>query len=42
MALKLLLQLAQEHGVQQIQIFGDSFLVIKWIRNEAQIINFIL
>jgi ribonuclease HI len=24
MALKLILQLAQEHGVQQIKIFGDS------------------
>jgi ribonuclease HI len=42
MALKLLLQLAQEHGVQQIQIFGDSLLVIKWIRKEAQIRNFTL
>jgi hypothetical protein len=31
MALKLILQLAQEHGVSQIQIFGDSLLVIKWL-----------
>jgi ribonuclease HI len=31
MALKLTLQLAQEYGVTQLQIFGDSLLVIQWI-----------
>ena len=35
--IELLLSLAQEHGVQQIQIYGDSLLLIKWLRNEAQI-----
>jgi hypothetical protein len=31
MELKLILQLAQEHGVSQLQIFGDSLLVIQWL-----------
>ena len=31
MALKLVLKLAQEFGVTQLQIFGESMLVIKWM-----------
>jgi hypothetical protein len=34
--------LAQEHGVTHIQIFGDSLLVIKWMRQESTLINFTL
>jgi hypothetical protein len=30
----------KEHGVQQIQVFGDSLLVIRWIKKEVQIRNF--
>ena len=40
--IELLLSLAQEHGVQQIQVFGDFLLVIKWIIKEDKIINFTL
>jgi ribonuclease HI len=38
MALKLVLKLAQEFGVTQLQIFGDSKLVIQWMckRNCSQ------
>jgi ribonuclease HI len=35
MALKLVLRLAQEFGVSQIQIFGDSLLVIQWMHKET-------
>jgi hypothetical protein len=34
--------LAQEYGVSQMQIFGDSLLVIQWLRKEASIKNFTL
>jgi len=34
MTLKLALKLAQELGVTQLQIFGDSMLVIKWMHKE--------
>jgi len=40
--LKLMLQLAQEYGVSQLQIYGNSLLVIQWLRKEATIINFTL
>lgn len=33
MALKLLLTLALECGLSHLQVFGDSLLVIKWLRN---------
>jgi ribonuclease HI len=41
-ALKLFLQLTQEHNISQLQIFGDSLLVIKWLQKETSIINFTL
>jgi ribonuclease HI len=34
MALKMVLKLAQEFGVTQLQIFGDSNLVIQWMHKE--------
>ena len=40
MALKLVMKLAQEFGVTQLQIFGDSMLVIKWMRKEVALGNF--
>jgi ribonuclease HI len=42
MALKLVLRLAQEFGVSQIQIFGDSLLVIQWLCKETTLRNFTL
>jgi ribonuclease HI len=42
MALKLVLSLAQEFGVSQIQIFGDSLLVIQWMCKEMVLRNFTL
>jgi ribonuclease HI len=42
MALKLVLKLAQEFGVTQLQIFGDSMLVIKWMHKEISLGNFTL
>jgi ribonuclease HI len=32
MSLKLVLTLAQEQGISQIQIHGDSLLVIQWMK----------
>jgi hypothetical protein len=42
MALKLVLMLAWEHGVTHIQIFGDSLLVIQWMKQELVLRNFML
>jgi ribonuclease HI len=42
MALNLVLKLAQEFGVTQLQIFGDSILVIKWMHKEISLKNFTL
>jgi ribonuclease HI len=42
MALKLVLMLAQEYGITHIQIFGDSLLVIQWMRKESILRNFTL
>lgn len=42
MALKLVLMLSWEHGVTQFQLFGDSLLVIQWIKQESVLRNFIL
>jgi ribonuclease HI len=42
MALKLVLRLAQEFGVTQLQIFGDSMLVIQWMHKEIALRNFTL
>lgn len=42
MALKLVLKLAQELGVTQLQIYGDSMLVIQWMRKEIAVRNFTL
>jgi ribonuclease HI len=42
MALKLVLMLAQENGVSQIQIYGDSLLVIQWMKGEFNLHNFTL
>jgi ribonuclease HI len=41
MALNLILFLALEHGVTHLQIYGDSFLAIKW-RQEWALRNFTL
>jgi hypothetical protein len=40
MALKLVLKLAQEFGVTQLQFFGDSMLVIQWMHEEITFIKF--
>jgi ribonuclease HI len=42
MALKLVLKLAQEFGVTQLQFFGDSKLVIQWMCKEIALRNFTL
>jgi ribonuclease HI len=42
MALKLVLMLAQENEISQIQIYGDSQLVIQWIKGEFNLHNFTL
>jgi hypothetical protein len=42
MALKLTFTLAAEHGVSRFQIFGDSSLVIKWMKMEYVLRNFTL
>jgi ribonuclease HI len=42
MALKLVLTLAQEQGISQIQIYGDSLLVIQWMKGEFNLCNFTL
>jgi ribonuclease HI len=42
MALKLVLKLAQEYGLTQLQIFGDSDLVIQWMHKEIVVMNFTL
>jgi len=42
MALKLVLRLAQEFGLSQIQLFGDSLLVIQCLRKETTLVNFTL
>jgi ribonuclease HI len=42
MALKLVLKLAQEFGVTQLQFFGDSKLVIQWMHKEIALRNFTL
>lgn len=42
MSLKLSLTLAAEHSVNNLQVFGDSMLVIKWMQNEYTLRNFTL
>jgi ribonuclease HI len=42
MALTLLLKYALEKNVKQIQIYGDSSLVIKWMNGTSHILNTIL
>jgi ribonuclease HI len=42
MAIKLLLLFAGEKGVQTIQIFGDSMIVINWIHKAQKCHNILL
>eukprot|EP01018_Ginkgo_biloba_P009885 Gb_00929 [translate_table: standard] len=42
MALKLRLFLAGEKGVSRLQVFGDSMVVIKWMRKERNCLNYLL
>jgi ribonuclease HI len=42
MALKLLLFVAKEKEVSSLQIFGDSILIINWIRNTQRCHNTLL
>jgi hypothetical protein len=42
MALELVLRLSQEFCVSQIQIIGDSLLVIQWMHKEIVLRNFTL
>jgi hypothetical protein len=42
MSLKLLLLFAVENNVSSLQIFGDSMLVISWIRKSQRCHNIIL
>jgi hypothetical protein len=39
MALKLVIMLAQENGVFQIQIYGDSLLLVQWMGREFNFSN---
>jgi ribonuclease HI len=39
LALKLGLKLAQEYGDKQIHIFGDSLLVIQWMKHKTELRN---
>jgi hypothetical protein len=42
MAITLVLTLAAEKDVFNLQIFGDSLLVIKWMNKESEVRNFML
>jgi ribonuclease HI len=42
MSLKLLLLFAKEKNVNSIQVFGDSQMVVKWVRNLQQCHNILL
>ena len=42
MASKLTLTLVVNYGVSKLQIFGDSLLVIKWVKKENMSRNFTL
>ena len=42
LALKLLITLALKQGVQSLQVFGDSQLVINWISGKFELIIFFL
>jgi len=42
MALKLVIMLAQENGVFQIQIYGDSLLLVQWMGREFNLFKFTL
>jgi len=42
MAPKLVLMLTQQNGVSHIQIYGDSLLVIQWMKGEYNFWNFTL
>ena len=42
LALKLLITLALKQGVQSMQVFGDSQLVINWISGKFRINNILL
>lgn len=42
MALKNLIKLSWERGLQQIQVYGDSLLLINWIKNKLKIKNITL
>lgn len=40
-ALKLLLQLALEKNISNIQVYGDSLNIIKWIKGEQNHTNYL-
>jgi ribonuclease HI len=42
LALKLVLLLALEKGISHIQIYGDSLLVIQWMKGDFSLHNFTL
>jgi len=42
LALKLLLLLVYEKGIRSIQVFGDSLLIINWLRGSCKMEKYLL